>query len=110
MPWSSLFLGRIYDPEDAQTSGGLKIFSDPSFRILLLTKVTDPVLLRHQLGNDKAKEMLDRQNGLIRKNLLLYGGREVEEEGSGFIVSFSSASKAASCALSILKNSHRKTL
>jgi AraC-like DNA-binding protein len=97
------FLGRIYDPEDAQASGGLKIFSDPSFRILLLTKVTDPVLLRHQFGDEKAKEMLDRQNLVIRKNLLLCGGREVEEEGSGFIVSFSSASKAASCALSILE-------
>ena len=50
------FLGRIYDPAEAQTSGdGLKIFSDPSFRILLLTKVTDPVLLQHKLGSEKAR-------------------------------------------------------
>jgi len=97
------FLGRIYDPAGTQTSDGLKIFIDPSFRILLLTKVTDPVLLRHKLGNEKANDLLDRQNLIVRKNLLLYGGREVEQEGSGFIVSFSSASKAALCALSILE-------
>ena len=98
------FLGRIYDPTDAQTPGeGLKIFSDPSFRILLLTKVTDPVLLRHKLGSEKTDELLDLHNKIVRKNLLLHGGREVEQEGTGFVISFSSASKAAFCALSILE-------
>lgn len=98
------FLGRIYDPAEAQTSGdGLKIFSDPSFRILLLTKVTDPVLLQHKLGSEKASELLDLHNKVVRKNILLHDGREVEQEGVGFIISFSLASKAALCALSILE-------
>ncbi|MBA2249153.1 MAG: DUF4242 domain-containing protein [Chitinophagaceae bacterium] len=42
----SSFLGRIYDPESAEVTDGLKIFSDPSFRILLVTKITDPNLVR----------------------------------------------------------------
>jgi len=97
------FLGRIYDPADAQTSvDGLKIFSDPSFRILLLTKVTDPILLRHRLGGERADDLLDMHNHIVKRNLTLCGGREVEREGNGFIISFSSASKGASCALSIL--------
>jgi len=97
------FLGRIYDPADAQTSvDGLKIFSDPSFRILLLTKVTDPILLRHRLGGERADEVLHLHNHIVKRNRTLCGGREVEHEGNGFIISFSSASKAASCALSIL--------
>ena len=97
------FLGRIYDPADVQTSsGGLKIFSDPSFRILLLTKVTDPILLRYKLGSETADDLLDLHNHIIRRNLVLAGGREVEREGNGFIISFSSASKAASCASSIV--------
>ena len=38
------FLGRIYDPEEARaTPDGLKVFSDPSFRILLVTTITDPL-------------------------------------------------------------------
>jgi AraC-like DNA-binding protein len=98
------FLGRIYDPSDARVTGeGLKVFADSSFRILVVTKTTDPVLLKHQLGDEKAGELLTAQIGIIRKNISQYGGREVEHEGSGVVVSFSSASKAVECALSIRK-------
>jgi AraC-like DNA-binding protein len=96
------FLGRIYDPENAQTTAdGLKVFHDPSFRILLLTKIADPVLLQHRLGTEKAIELLNEYNSIIRRNIALYGGNEVEHGGNGFIVSFTSAAKAVSCALAI---------
>lgn len=98
------FLGRIYDPEAAEISdNGLKVFSDPSFRILLVTKSTDPILLRYQLGSERANELLDNCNKIIRKNLSQHGGREAEHDGSGFIISFSSALKAMACALAIQK-------
>jgi AraC-like DNA-binding protein len=98
------FLGRIYDPSDAQTSDdGLKIFSDPSLRILLVTKTDDPVLLRYKLGVEKANELLNRHNNIVRKHLAQYGGSEVEHKGNGFIISFASAAKAVSCALAIQK-------
>jgi AraC-like DNA-binding protein len=99
------FLGRIYDPAEAETSAdGLKVFSDPSFRILLVTRIADPVLLQYQLGAEKANELLSRHNSIIRKNLAEYGGREVEHCGTGFIASFTSAAKAVSCALAIQKD------
>lgn len=100
------FLGRIYDPPvaDAQISNeGLKVFADSSFRILLVTKMKDPVLLKHQFGDEKASELLGAHTSIIRKNIIQHDGREVEHEGSGFVVSFSSASKAVACALSIRK-------
>lgn len=96
------FLGRIYDPEAVEISdNGLRVFSDPSFRILLITKTTDPNLLRYQLGAEKANELLESHNYIIRKNLLHHDGREAEYEGSGFVISFSSAAKAMACALGI---------
>jgi AraC-like DNA-binding protein len=98
------FLGRIHDPEDAVVSDGLTVFSDSAFRILLVTDITDPVLLRKELGTEKTNELLNKQNGVIRRELSQYGGREVEYAGSGFIASFSSATKALSCALEIQKN------
>jgi AraC-like DNA-binding protein len=99
------FLGRIYDPEAAEISDeGLKIFSDPSFRILLVTKTTDPNLLRYRLGIEKASDLLENHNNIIRKNLLQHVGCEAEYEGSDFIISFSSAAKAVSCALAIQKD------
>jgi len=98
------FLGRIYDPEETETSdSGLKVFSDSAFRILLVTGITDPVLLRHELGIEKATDLLNTQNNIIRKELATHGGRNVENAGNGFIVSFSSAGKAISCALNIQK-------
>jgi AraC-like DNA-binding protein len=101
----SSFLGRIYDPESVEISkDGLKVFSDPSFRILLVTKTTDPNLLRYKLGTERANELLENHNNIIRKNLSQHGGREAEHEGSGFIISFSSAAKAVACALAIQKD------
>lgn len=96
------FLGRIYDPADAVTSDdGLKVFNDPSFRIILFTSTKDPALLRYELGVEKANELLSNCTNLIRNNLAVCEGREVEHPGTGFIASFTSASKAVSCALSI---------
>lgn len=98
------FLGRIYDPPQAEASDdGLKVFSDSAYRILLVTKITDPVLLQHQLGAEKAKELLGRHNQIIRNNIAKFGGREAEHGGTGFVISFGSASKAVSCALTIHK-------
>lgn len=99
------FLGRIYDPAEAETTDeGLKIFNDPSFRILVITRTTDPVLLQYKLGLEKTNELLNTQNNIIRKELAIHGGRNVENAGNGFIASFSSAGKAISCALNIQKN------
>ncbi len=110
----SSFLGRIYDPESAEiTDDGLKVFSDPSFRILLVTNITDQNLLRYRFGVEKADELLDNHNNIIRKNLHRHGGREVEHEGTGFIISFPSASKAVACALAIqqeMQQAHAGTL
>jgi len=99
------FLGRIYDPEEAETSfDGLKVFSEPSYRILLVTKTIDPILIQHKLGIEKANELLKEQNSIIRKSLSQFGGTEVEHGGTGFIISFSSAASAVSCALAIQNN------
>lgn len=96
------FLGRIYDPKDTAISNdGLKVFADPSFRILLITKIADPILLKHRIGSEKTEDLLNGHNNIIRKNIAQHGGSEVEHEGSGFIFSFSSATKAVACALGI---------
>ncbi len=98
------FLGRIYDPAELTTDNGLKIFHDSSFRILLSTAITDPVLLQHHSGLEKANECLQQYNDIIRKNFDQFEGREVEQGGAGFIGSFASATKALSCALAIQKD------
>lgn len=101
------FLGRIYDPSYVETTDDvLKVFSDPSFRVLLITKVIDPVLLAHQMGVDNAAAVLDKQTSVIKEKLHQFGGREVEQEGTGFLISFDKAGNAVSYALEILEAIH----
>ena len=98
------FLGRIYDPLEAEISNdGLKIFNDPSFRTLLVTKMTDPILFQYESGVEKVKGVLEQHNHIIRKNIAQFEGSEAEHGGNGFIASFTSATRAVSCALAIQK-------
>jgi len=89
------FLGRIYDPEDAQImADGLKVFAESSFRYLLLIKMPDPLLFKN-----------DEQIEIIRKNISEMQGRETERAGSDFIFSFQSVQNALQAALQIQKDS-----
>lgn len=96
------FLGRISDPEETElTDTGLKLINEPSFRIILATKMNDPVLLQHQMGVEKATDTIRQINTLIRNEIVHYNGVEAEHAGSDFIASFTSAAKALACASSI---------
>ncbi|MBI1343442.1 MAG: DUF4242 domain-containing protein [Terrimonas sp.] len=96
------FLGRIYDPEDAViTDDGLKVFKDSSFRVLLVVKTMDPVLLKLRLGPDEAGKILKQFNEMVRTNIQAHKGREAEHRGTGFISSFATAKNAVACALAI---------
>jgi len=95
------FLGRIYDPDDAVIEDGLKVFANPGFRIILVCRTQDRVLLKHRLGPEAFHEVFARTHAALRENILQHQGSEVEHAGDGFIVSFESASQAIRCALSI---------
>jgi AraC-like DNA-binding protein len=104
------FLGRIYDPEDAEkTDDGLTIFCSPSFRVLLIIQTKDPALLKNSLGVDEANRLIGEHAGNVRKGIKIHGGSEVEHEGDDFIISFTSAQKAQSCAIDILTNMDEET-
>lgn len=105
------FLGRIYDPESAiEEEDGLKIFHDPSFRVLVFFTHEDPLVLEHKLGEGRAQQLLSFQKEIIRKKLSAFGGREAEYNRNGFIFSFSSATKAIEYALDIHENLSRAEL
>lgn len=60
------FLGRIYDPAEADTTeDGLKVFSDPSFRILVVTVINNPVLLQYKQGKERANELMKKNSTTI---------------------------------------------
>lgn len=108
------FLGRIYDPVDAEVINGLKVFHDPSFRVVTVVKLPDSTLLKQKLGDEKARQRMTQYCAIIRKSLQKHEGREIENKSPGFISSFKSAAKAVASALdissSLLKDDHGVTI
>ena len=99
------FLGRIKDPDHAiaQAETNIKIFSDPAFRIILVTKTKDARLLQHLLGKERMEELLLLYSTIVREQAKSHGGREVYLKEEGFVISFISASQAMECALAVQK-------
>jgi AraC-like DNA-binding protein len=99
------FLGRIQDPEESikQPDTMLKVFSDPAFRIILITKTTDTRLLQQQLGKERMQEVLMLYSAIMREQSTAYGGNEVYRREEGFVISFKSHAQAMDCAVAIRK-------
>jgi AraC-like DNA-binding protein len=96
------FLGRVSDPEETElTDDGLKLLKDPSFRVLLVLKMADPVLLQCHHGKEKTNKLLNTFHEVIRQQLARHGGIEAEHEGPTRIASFTSAARAVDCAMNI---------
>lgn len=104
------FLGRIYDPDDAVVENGVKIFTNPGFRIIVVSKSCDHAMLQHCLGAAHADQLISRQDEIFRKNISLYNGSEAEHSGDGFVISFESASQAVSFSLKVLNDLSDKDL
>jgi class 3 adenylate cyclase len=54
------------------------------------------------LGDEHWRDLLDSHDTVVRKELMRYGGREVNTAGDGFVATFSSPSVALDCAEEIV--------
>ena len=102
------FLGRIADPQGYTDpdSPGLKIFNDPAFRIILVSTTTAKGLLEYRHGPAKADRLLSLYHEIMRKQLKIHEGREVELKGGGFTASFVSVTQAVKCAIAVNEDLH----
>ena len=103
------FLGRIQDPDslDELSKSDIKAFySDPAFRVLLVTDALDFKLLAYRLGRNKANELASLQNEIVHQQVKQHEGQKIEMEGKGLVASFITSSQAVQCALSIQKQLH----
>ncbi|MCH7998360.1 MAG: adenylate/guanylate cyclase domain-containing protein [Chloroflexi bacterium] len=89
------FLGVDDDVHrDATTESG-------AFRTVLFTDVEGSTALTQRLGDAKARELLREHERMVREALKAHGGSEVKTLGDGFMASFSSATEALECAITM---------
>ncbi len=68
---------------------------------ILFTDVEGSTALTQRLGDAKARDLLREHERMVREALKAHGGSEVKTMGDGFMASFSSATKALECAITM---------
>ena len=79
---------------------GARATADPD-RVLatvLFTDIVDSTARAAALGDRRWKELLDRHDAAVRRELARFGGREIDTAGDGFFASFEGPGKAIRCA------------
>jgi len=90
------FMGKIQDPESEDEI-------ESAFRVIMFTDLKDSVEITGNYGDQRAMDLIRVHNSIIRQNIKQYKGRDVKHTGDGFMVSFSSVSKAVDCSIAIQK-------
>ena len=65
---------------------------------VLFTDIVESTALIAELGNRRWRDLLEAHNALVRREIIRYGGREIDTAGDGFVASFAGPSDAISCA------------
>jgi class 3 adenylate cyclase len=87
--------------EGEKTMAGAEPPAAGAFRTVLFTDVEGSTSLTQRLGDAKARELLREHERITREALRAYGGSEIKTMGDGFMASFSSATTALECAISM---------
>ena len=89
-------LGAVMLPSGVGTQA-----RDPAIRTVLFTDIVGSTSLTQTLGDDKAMELLEMHDTIVRDALASCNGREVKHTGDGIMASFVSAASAVRCASKI---------
>jgi class 3 adenylate cyclase len=98
---------NVEDPDVGQEFNGYiiefinSLDAQRRFLTLLFTDIVDSTVRALELGDRRWAELLSAHHSLVRETLDLYGGREIDNAGDGFLVSFESPTRALRCALEV---------
>jgi class 3 adenylate cyclase len=68
---------------------------------VLFTDIVESTNTIAELGNRRWRDLLEAHNALVRRELVRYGGREVDTAGDGFMATFDGPARAVRCACAI---------
>lgn len=68
---------------------------------IMFTDIGGSTSLVERLGDLRARDVIGVHNEIVRKQLVKWGGYEVEQQGDGFLVAFGGARNAVRCSIGI---------
>jgi pimeloyl-ACP methyl ester carboxylesterase/class 3 adenylate cyclase len=86
-----------------QTGGWDDAEPDRLLATVLFTDIVDSTSTAIELGDRRWREVLERHNGLVRRELLRFRGREIAHTGDGFLAAFDGPARAIRCACAIVE-------
>jgi len=87
--------------EEFVTGARLADRADSIIATVLLTDIVGSTEILARVGPDGWRDLLDRHDAAVRRQLERYGGREVKTLGDGFLATFDGPARAVTCARAI---------
>jgi pimeloyl-ACP methyl ester carboxylesterase/class 3 adenylate cyclase len=75
---------------------------DRMLATVLFTDIVESTSTAIELGDRQWRELLERHNTLVRRELLRHRGREIDSAGDGFLATFDGPARAIRCAAAIV--------
>jgi class 3 adenylate cyclase len=79
---------------------------DRMLATVLFTDIVESTMKAIELGDRRWRDVLERHNNLVRRELLRFRGREVDTTGDGFLATFDGPARAIRCACAIVDGVH----
>ncbi len=95
------FLNEVWE-----TGGWEESEPDRMLATVLFTDIVESTTKAIELGDRRWRELLERHNELVRRELLRFHGREIDTTGDGFLATFDGPARAIRCAAAIVENVH----
>jgi pimeloyl-ACP methyl ester carboxylesterase len=95
------FLNEVWE-----TGGWEESEPDRMLATVLFTDIVESTTKAIELGDRRWRELLDRHNELVRRELLRFHGREIDTTGDGFLATFDGPARAIRCAAAIVEQVH----
>jgi len=74
---------------------------------VMFTDIADSTAIAADLGDSRWRALVESHNSLVRRELDLHRGREVDSAGDGFLVHFDGPARAIRCASAIVDGAAR---
>jgi class 3 adenylate cyclase/predicted alpha/beta hydrolase len=88
--------------EEFLTGSKKSVAPDRVLATVLFTDIVGSTERAATLGDQRWRDLLDRHNAIIRRNIARFRGRETKTTGDGFLITFDGPARAVRCACAII--------